>query len=110
MIRRPPRSTLFPYTTLFRSRKPGQRTRVSVAAGTDGNAAGSLPVRATGRFSGVFAAAAADVEAVGSWLASAGSRFSGVSPAFGADGRAVRPSTARRPSTLFGLLAHRQMQ
>src|ERR1039457_1297556 len=26
MIRRPPRSTLFPYTTLFRSRKPGRRT------------------------------------------------------------------------------------
>src|SRR2546430_12366381 len=28
MIRRPPRSTLFPYTTLFRSRReaPGQRT------------------------------------------------------------------------------------
>src|SRR2546426_9251738 len=25
MIRRPPRSTLFPYTTLFRSRKEGQR-------------------------------------------------------------------------------------
>src|SRR5256885_5956065 len=24
MIRRPPRSTLFPYTTLFRSRRPGQ--------------------------------------------------------------------------------------
>src|SRR2546422_6253246 len=24
MIRRPPRSTLFPYTTLFRSGKPGQ--------------------------------------------------------------------------------------
>src|SRR5437016_10000378 len=23
MLRRPPRSTLFPYTTLFRSRKPG---------------------------------------------------------------------------------------
>src|SRR6266536_1280448 len=33
MIRRPPRSTLFPYTTLFRSRSPpplprGRRTRV----------------------------------------------------------------------------------
>src|SRR5207249_9423495 len=29
MIRRPPRSTLFPYTTLFRSRseRPGARTR-----------------------------------------------------------------------------------
>src|SRR6266581_5094589 len=25
MIRRPPRSTLFPYTTLFRSRTPGRR-------------------------------------------------------------------------------------
>src|SRR2546426_11073387 len=25
MIRRPPRSTLFPYTTLFRSRRPGGR-------------------------------------------------------------------------------------
>src|SRR3712207_9591258 len=24
MIRRPPRSTLFPYTTLFRSKKPGK--------------------------------------------------------------------------------------
>src|SRR5437868_10661975 len=26
MIRRPPRSTLFPYTTLFRSAKPGRRS------------------------------------------------------------------------------------
>src|SRR5947199_7922867 len=28
MIRRPPRSTLFPYTTLFRSRAPFERLRV----------------------------------------------------------------------------------
>src|SRR2546422_4555637 len=28
MIRRPPRSTLFPYTTLFRSRVPGARAAV----------------------------------------------------------------------------------
>src|SRR2546422_7401659 len=34
MIRRPPRSTLFPYTTLFRSRIDGQPNR-SVAAFTD---------------------------------------------------------------------------
>src|SRR3712207_7575156 len=27
MIRRPPRSTLFPYTTLFRSRQPGDVAR-----------------------------------------------------------------------------------
>src|SRR5437016_9632392 len=34
MIRRPPRSTLFPYTTLFRSRDPGiraQRGREAIA-------------------------------------------------------------------------------
>src|SRR5689334_24709970 len=28
MIRRPPRSTLFPYTTLFRSSRAGRRVRV----------------------------------------------------------------------------------
>src|SRR5258708_28496197 len=34
MIRRPPRSTLFPYTTLFRSRQPDQdRARRLVPAG-----------------------------------------------------------------------------
>src|SRR2546429_1213267 len=30
MIRRPPRSTLFPYTTLFRSVEPGDRQRGEV--------------------------------------------------------------------------------
>src|SRR2546430_15554310 len=33
MIRRPPRSTLFPYTTLFRSREPGARAARPRAAG-----------------------------------------------------------------------------
>src|SRR3989441_11064537 len=42
MIRRPPRSTLFPYTTLFRSRKPAGR-----AAARPGTAS-SLRVRAGG--------------------------------------------------------------
>src|SRR3712207_7132327 len=36
MIRRPPRSTLFPYTTLFRSRVPGQPQRL----GEEGTALG----------------------------------------------------------------------
>src|SRR2546427_1374984 len=36
MIRRPPRSTLFPYTTLFRSRLRAQRGEVHV---TEGHAA-----------------------------------------------------------------------
>src|SRR5258708_28510567 len=35
MIRRPPRSTLFPYTTLFRSRIGGVRPRVEPAAGEE---------------------------------------------------------------------------
>src|SRR5438034_3787083 len=30
MIRRPPRSTLFPYTTLFRSKNPGEFSRIEI--------------------------------------------------------------------------------
>src|SRR2546422_6977778 len=41
MIRRPPRSTLFPYTTLFRSRA----TRLARAAGRRGGSAGLCPGR-----------------------------------------------------------------
>src|SRR2546426_9368930 len=33
MIRRPPRSTLFPYTTLFRSRGPGRATAARAPRG-----------------------------------------------------------------------------
>src|SRR3712207_8407873 len=33
MIRRPPRSTLFPYTTLFRSGKGGREARLGVPGG-----------------------------------------------------------------------------
>src|SRR6266571_1382618 len=42
MIRRPPRSTLFPYTTLFRSRRPGIRRR---ATWRDWGRAPGLPSR-----------------------------------------------------------------
>src|SRR3712207_7393095 len=50
MIRRPPRSTLFPYTTLFRSRNVPARANVSapaakprrVARGVDGSASPGL--------------------------------------------------------------------
>src|SRR3712207_8663448 len=56
MIRRPPRSTLFPYTTLFRSREPGlerlahrvaARPEQQVLRGLHGDGAGAaraLPV------------------------------------------------------------------
>src|SRR3982750_1947896 len=36
MIRRPPRSTLFPYTTLFRSHRVGNVVQLSVIDGTAG--------------------------------------------------------------------------
>src|SRR2546425_9021275 len=35
MIRRPPRSTLFPYTTLFRSRAKADEVRPALSAATD---------------------------------------------------------------------------
>src|SRR5256885_4868754 len=37
MIRRPPRSTLFPYTTLFRSRAGGNGRRIRLAAKLKGH-------------------------------------------------------------------------
>src|ERR1035441_592567 len=47
MIRRPPRSTLFPYTTLFRSAKQGLACLVQVV-GEDYFVAGQPPVKAAG--------------------------------------------------------------
>src|SRR3989441_13305029 len=45
MIRRPPRSTLFPYTTLFRSRAPDQRFRPDqVVLGSEHDRRGPEPV------------------------------------------------------------------
>src|SRR2546426_8324474 len=49
MIRRPPRSTLFPYTTLFRSAaqaianvlKPGERVALTTHVNADGDGVGS---------------------------------------------------------------------
>src|SRR5258707_5613772 len=41
MIRRPPRSTLFPYTTLFRSQFAGDRRRGGSHPGRDASAAGA---------------------------------------------------------------------
>src|SRR2546430_7749040 len=41
MIRRPPRSTLFPYTTLFRSKLPADDARGKPAVGSDLDILGS---------------------------------------------------------------------
>src|SRR5690349_22066107 len=43
MIRRPPRSTLFPYTTLFRSPRGEGARRARSAASGDGTGAVSIP-------------------------------------------------------------------
>src|SRR5256885_10383035 len=47
MIRRPPRSTLFPYTTLFRSLKPRARPGATFSCGS----LRRTPARPTGRIS-----------------------------------------------------------
>src|SRR6266480_6081764 len=44
MIRRPPRSTLFPYTTLFRSWYEGRHERLEHAATPGGDVALPLPL------------------------------------------------------------------
>src|SRR2546425_9716653 len=55
MIRRPPRSTLFPYTTLFRSlqgpdrRQAGLRRRLDVRRGRDRHRGAARPPRARPR-------------------------------------------------------------
>src|SRR5256885_16814992 len=40
MIRRPPRSTLFPYTTLFRSLEPSDPTKARITAVSTGGSSG----------------------------------------------------------------------
>src|SRR3989475_8034830 len=44
MIRRPPRSTLFPYTTLFRSPEPAQAFQINLRLQSLANVARGLPV------------------------------------------------------------------
>src|SRR2546427_5515469 len=49
MIRRPPRSTLFPYTTLFRSWIPGPRRARNFATGLAGSRGSSSSIRTSPR-------------------------------------------------------------
>src|SRR2546429_2963913 len=56
MIRRPPRSTLFPYTTLFRSRENGDHR----AAGFRRGARGEQPARSDSRIYGFIAGESRD--------------------------------------------------
>src|SRR4051812_49492530 len=56
MIRRPPRSTLFPYTTLFRSRRlPERRSRGDVAGVVDGQSPADVLQPDSHRSQGCFA-------------------------------------------------------
>src|SRR5438132_7207776 len=49
MLRRPPRSTLFPYTTLFRSTPPTRRARSSATAARAGPEGAAGPPRPRAR-------------------------------------------------------------
>src|SRR5256885_12255747 len=67
MIRRPPRSTLFPYTTLFRSALPDRDLRHSQEGNRRGKEAGRSG-GAEGRKTGQREAAAVEVRAALGWL------------------------------------------
>src|SRR3712207_8168697 len=67
MIRRPPRSALFPYTTLFRSR-PLPGVEVRIGDGTDPTEPGEVAVRGDNLFSGYWPDGAGGPDAEG-WFA-----------------------------------------
>src|SRR2546429_9787615 len=62
MIRRPPRSTLFPYTTLFRSLDQAEETLQSAVAHEPGSAVAWSELGATQRLRGEFKDAASSYE------------------------------------------------
>src|SRR2546426_10077399 len=96
MIRRPPRSTLFPYTTLFRSR-PGALLDMRMAAGHGVPAAGILNTWPEERLAGAFADLADEPRA--RRLARAAVRRRGTAPLATRDdfGNAVRRPHPGRP-------------
>src|SRR3712207_8763795 len=63
MIRRPPRSTLFPYTTLFRSTRIGMAVRAS-AESSDRALLLGIPVKRIGTYVWVIAALLSALAAV----------------------------------------------
>src|SRR5687768_18176198 len=79
MIRRPPRSTLFPYTTLFRSFAAGVALAVAgiPATQTFGPLPGTVPwliVNAVLALAGYFLRSVSFSGAVGGWLLGTGKR------------------------------------
>src|SRR3712207_7074177 len=60
MIRRPPRSTLFPYTTLFRSRVERDAVAADAGAGVEGHEAERLGGRGADDLPGVYAEVVAE--------------------------------------------------
>src|SRR5256885_354012 len=91
MIRRPPRSTLFPYTTLFRSVPPGHADGDAVALGGQGDV---LALAALGQVEGVLEQALGTLARV--------DRFLDHDLAV----RALVHDAAQRGVFAFGVLAH----
>src|SRR5256885_13557144 len=78
MIRRPPRSTLFPYTTLFRSIAQGdlsQRVTVEAAASQEGAGAVQTPKALLGGMVTSLSGMVADVRSNAALVAQAGQQL-----------------------------------
>src|SRR5258708_33873513 len=89
MIRRPPRSTLFPYTTLFRSLAPFLK-----AHGVPGFAAGGT----VGNFVGQFPSAAQ----IGAGFGAVQNAFNSASAAWAAKAQGAMPATGGGPGVQRG--------
>src|SRR2546430_6426410 len=69
MIRRPPRSTLFPYTTLFRSRRYGPVRGITEALTRTGPIISSCGIIMAGTFGSLLAGSLAEMKQLGFSLA-----------------------------------------
>src|SRR2546422_10006091 len=105
MIRRPPRSTLFPYTTLFRSwQRDGTLTRLLHALAEDLRARGKLDVSETfidasfssAKKGALLSARLAEEKAVKSWRSQTAMVF--LSPATSPALRRMKRNSSKAPS------------
>ena len=99
MIRRPPRSTLFPYTTLFRSRSPGSTSIFRAPASRTPPSSTPGPSWATARWTSPSRAACSSWPPTSSWTTSPSSSTATCSAWTGRCAGMARSFRNSRPSS-----------